>query len=275
MSDATERLVLPASRAERPRLVTTRWLTIARAVLLPLLTAGLILFAWWMVTTFSGLPAVILPPPDAVWRLLSTNMSVLAPHLWQTLIESTLGFLIASVSGVAIAIAITYSSVLREAFYPHLVLFQLIPKVALAPLFVVWLGIGAPARLAFATFIAFFPMVIATAQGLTEVPSDMIRLSRSLSASRWQVFTTIRLPYAMPYIFAGMKISVTMAMIGIIIGEFIASQKGLGYLILFASSQANTTLILAAVALLCVIGLAQFGIVVVLERIVRRHYGIH
>lgn len=244
-----------------------------RVVLLPLLTAALLLAAWWAVSTWSGLPAMILPPPASVWNLLSTQLPLLSGHMWQTLFESTLGFLIATVTGVAIAVVVTYSSVLREAFYPFLILFQLIPKVALAPLFVVWMGIGAPARLSFATFIAFFPLVIATAQGLTDVPADMIRLSRSLSASRWQVFQTIRLPYAMPYIFAGMKISVTMAMIGIIIGEFIAAQKGLGYLILFASSQANTALIFAAVALLCLIGLAQFGIVVLLERVVRDHYG--
>ncbi|WP_374390234.1 ABC transporter permease [Sandaracinobacter sp.] len=251
----------------------SRWFAYSRAVILPLLTGGCFLLIWWAVATWSGLPAVVLPHPAQVWKILSSNFPLLAGHMWQTLVESTLGFLIATVAGVSIAIVITYSNLMRQAFYPHLVLFQLIPKVALAPLFVVWLGIGAPARLSFATFIAFFPLVIATSQGLTEVPSDMLRLSRSLSATRWQVFRTIRFPYALPYIFAGMKISVTMAMIGIIVGEFIAAQKGLGYLILFASSQANTALILAAIALLCLVGLVQFGIVVLLEGVVKRHYG--
>ncbi|MBY6092860.1 ABC transporter permease [Maritimibacter alkaliphilus] len=250
-----------------------RLLRVARPVLLPTLTAAVLLGIWWALASWADLPAVVLPHPADVWSILKSNFPLLSTHMWHTAYESTLGFLIAMVTGVSLAILITYSAVLREAFYPHLILFQLVPKVALAPLFVVWLGIGAPARLSFATFIAFFPLVIATAQGLTEVPPEMIRLSRSLSATRWQIFRTIRFPYAIPYIFAGMKISVTMAMIGIIVGEFIASQKGLGYLILFASSQANTALILAAVILLCVVGLVQFGIVLALERAVRRVFG--
>lgn len=249
------------------------WFDSVSPVVLPLVTLALFIGGWFAIASYSGLPSVVLPHPMDVWKILQNNMPLLSKHMWQTLIESTLGFLIASVAGVTIAVVITYSRLLREAFYPHLIVFQLIPKVALAPLFVVWLGIGAPARLSFATFIAFFPLVIATSQGLTQVPNDMIRLARSLSASHWQVFCTLRFPYVMPYIFAGMKISVTMAMIGIIVGEFIAAKAGLGYLILFASSQANTALILASVALLCVIGLAQFGVVVLLERFVKRRFG--
>ncbi|WP_431282475.1 ABC transporter permease [Humitalea sp. 24SJ18S-53] len=257
----------PATTSLLRRLV---WL---RGVLLPIATALLCLLAWHLVVAYGNIPPVILPPPKAVWLILSNNMPLLLQHAWPTFVESLLGFAIATALGIVLAVAITYSRLLREAIYPHLVIFQLIPKVALAPLFIVWLGIGAPSRLAFATFISFFPLVVATSQGLSEVPSDMLRLANSLSATRWQVFRTIRFPYALPHIFAGMKIAVTMSMIGVIVGEFITAQRGLGYLILFAGAQAETALILAAVALLCAIGLAQFAMVALLERVVRRIYG--
>src|SRR6185312_9296646 len=112
-----------------------------------------------------------------------------------------------------------YSTILREALYPNLVVFQLIPKIALAPLFIIWLGIGSPSRLAFAIFISFFPIVIATTAGLTNVDRDMVRLCRALTASEWQIFTSVRLPSALPYVFSGMKIGVTLSIIGVIIGE--------------------------------------------------------
>jgi NitT/TauT family transport system permease protein len=152
------------------------------------------------------------------------------------------------------------------------VLFQLIPKVALAPLFIVWLGIGSQSRLAFALFISFFPIVISMATGLLEVDRDMLRLCRSLTATEWQIFTSVRFPAALPYLFSGMKIAMTMAMIGVIVGEFITAQAGLGYLIIFATSRAETGVIMAAIGLLCVIGLGLYGLVLLGEAAMRRWY---
>jgi NitT/TauT family transport system permease protein len=240
-----------------------------RPILLPALTAVMVLMVWEFVCRFYAVPKVILPAPSEVWRVLSFGLPLILPHAVPTTLEALAGFTIAGVMGIALASAITYSRLLREALYPNMVVFQLIPKIALAPLFIVWLGIGSESRLAFATFISFFPVVIATATGLSQVHPDMIRLGQSLTATKWQIFRTIRFPFAMPYIFSGLKIAVTMSMIGVIVGEFITAQQGLGYLILFASSKAETGLILACIALLCVIGLALFGVVALAERLAK------
>ena len=248
------------------------WAGRIRIVILPLMTALAMLLVWQFACSHGGISPIILPPPADVWAILAGNLPLLAGHAWPTFIESLGGFAIATVAGMVLAVALTASRLLREAFYPHLILFQLIPKVALAPLFIVWLGIGSPARLAFATFIGFFPVVVATSQGLTETPPEAIRLARSLSATGWQIFSTIRFPYAIPYLFSGMRIAVTMSMIGVVVGEFITAQRGLGYLILFAGSQSNTALILASVILLCGLGLIQYAMVAGLEALVRRLY---
>ena len=124
--------------------------------------------------------------------------------------------------------------------------------------------------MAFSVFISFFPMLIATAAGLGNVDHNMTRLCRSLNATRWQILVSIRFPASVPYIFSGMKISVTLAIIGIIVGEFITSQSGLGYLILFASGSQDTALVFASIAVLCVVGLVLYAGVVVAERITNR-----
>jgi NitT/TauT family transport system permease protein len=157
--------------------------------------------------------------------------------------------------------------------YPNLVLFQLIPKIALAPLFVVWLGISSESRVAFAAFVSFFPIVISAALGFASTEATTLRLCRSLTASEWQCFLMVRFPFALPAIFSGMKIAMTMAIIGVIIGEFISAKAGLGFYILYASSRMETGVIFAALLVLCVIGVGLFGAVALAEMLVRRVYG--
>ena len=166
-----------------------------------------------------------------------------------------------------------YSALAYQALYPNIIFFQLIPKIALAPLFIVWLGIGSSSRITFSIFICFFPILIATAAGLQSVETNMLRLCRSLRMSDWQVLVRVRFPTSPPFIFSGMKVAVTLAIIGIVVGEFIASQRGLGYLILFASSRQQTDLALACIAVLCVVGLVLYGGVVLAEKVVMRLYG--
>ncbi|HEV3395178.1 MAG TPA: ABC transporter permease subunit, partial [Xanthobacteraceae bacterium] len=165
------------------------------------------------------------------------------------------------------------SPLLRDTLYPNLVVFQLIPKVALAPLFVVWLGISSESRVAFAAFVSFFPVVISAAVGFSSTEASALRLCRSLTASEWQSFVMVRFPFALPAIFSGMKIAMTLAIIGVIIGEFISAKAGLGFYILYASSRMETGLIFAALFVLCVIGVSLFGAVGLAERLVRRSYG--
>ena len=137
-----------------------------------------------------------------------------------------------------------------------------------------WLGIGSQSRLAFSVFISIFPIIIATTAGLSAADPNAVRLCRSLTASEWQIFTNIRFPSALPYIFSGMKIGITLSIIGVIIGEFITSQRGLGYLIIFATSRADTVVAMAAIVVLCASGLLLYGAVALAEKLTDRRYGV-
>ncbi|MEO6749768.1 MAG: ABC transporter permease, partial [Casimicrobiaceae bacterium] len=246
----------------------------ARAVLLPVALALVVLVAWELAVRIGNVPEVILPSPSAIARSIVDQHAILLKHAVPTTLESAGGFVIASVLGIGLAILIAYSTLAREALYPNLVFFQLIPKVALAPLFIIWLGIGTPSRLAFSVFIAFFPIVIATTAGLLSVDRNMVRLCRSLTATEWQVFRSVRFPAALPYIFSGMKIAMTLSIIGVIIGEFITAQRGLGYLIIFATARADTVIAMAAIVVLCGAGLLLYGLVAAAEWFANRRYGM-
>ncbi|HKM69356.1 MAG TPA: ABC transporter permease [Stellaceae bacterium] len=246
---------------------------LGRLGLLPLLFALAVLVAWEVFCRASRVSPLLLPPPSAVWSVLSENWEILFQQSVPTTLETAIGFAVATLLGVALAIAITFSAWVREALYPNIVMFQLIPKIALAPLFIVWLGVGSRSCIVVAIFIAFFPVVVSTATGLVSAKPEVLQLCRSLTASEWQIFRLARFPYAMPFVFAGMKVGVTMAMIGVIVGEFITAQAGLGYIIMFASSAGETATVLAAIVLLCGIGLALFGLVALGEIAVQRWYG--
>jgi len=241
-----------------------------RPVILPLATAALVLLVWQITVGALRIPTVILPPPSEIGHELWRALPTLLYHAVPTTLDSLTAFFAASGLGVGLAVAITYSPFLRDMLYPNLVLFQLIPKVALAPLFVVWLGIGSESRVAFAAFVSFFPVVISAAVGFANAETSALRLCRSLTASEWQSFAMVRFPFALPAIFSGMKIAMTMAVIGVIIGEFISAQAGLGFYILYVSSRMETALIFAALLVLCVIGMALFGAVALAEQLVRR-----
>lgn len=246
---------------------------ILRLVVLPVGFAAATIALWQIMCQTLNIPQVLLPPPYAVWTVLRDNFPILFDETLPTLNESVLSFAIASVLGVAIAVALTFSAWVREAFYPGIVVFQLVPKIALAPLFIVWLGVGETTSVVVAVFIAFFPIVVSTATGLVSAKPEVLRLCESLTASEWQAFRLVRFPYALPYIFAGMKVGVTMAMIGVVVGEFITAQTGLGYVIMFAAGASETATVLAAIVLLCIIGLGLYGIVGLAELLVLRWYG--
>ncbi|RAI44489.1 ABC transporter permease [Rhodoplanes roseus] len=243
-----------------------------RSVGLPLGLALLVLAAWQIAVTVAKIPPVILPSPLSIAQYIVSRWDILLMHAVPTTLESAIGFVLATVLGVALAILITYSTLARDALYPNLVFFQLIPKIALAPLFIIWLGVGMQSRVAFSVFIAFFPIVIATTAGFMNVDRNMLRLCRSLTATEWQVFTAIRFPSALPYIFSGMKIAMTLAIIGVIIGEFITAQAGLGYLIIFATARADTEVSMAAIVVLCFAGLLLYGLVAFGEWLANRIY---
>src|SRR5258708_21530838 len=203
------------------------WWRIGRSVLLPLGFAMLATIAWELLCRVARISPLLLPPPSAVWTVLAENSEILFQHALPTMIETVVSFGLATLLGVALAIAITFSAWVREALYPNIVMFQLIPKIALAPLFIVWLGVGSRSCIVVAIFIAFFPVVVSTAAGLVSAKPEVLLLCRSLTASAWQMFRLARFPYAMPFVFAGMKVGVTMAMIGVLVGAFITAQSRL------------------------------------------------
>jgi NitT/TauT family transport system permease protein len=244
-----------------------------RPVVLPVATAAAMLLIWQVAAALLRIPAIVLPTPVEIagefWRVLP----VLLWHAVPTTRDTLLAFSAATVLGIGLAVAITYSPLLCDTLYPNLVLFQLVPKVALAPLFVIWLGIGSLSHVAFAGFVSFFPVVISTVVGFTGTDAAALRLCHSLTASEWQCFALVRFPFALPAIFSGMKIAMTMAIVGVIIAEFISSKAGLGFYILNAGSRLETANVFAALFVLCMIGVGLYGVVALAERCVRLIYG--
>ncbi len=238
-----------------------------------MLFAGAMLLVWQVLTVRLGVSSMLLVPPTAIWDVLVQAWPILAAQAWPTLVNAVAGFLLAAVIGIGLGGALVVSRRVEQAFWPHILIFQLIPKVAVAPLFIIWLGMGPTSRLCFAVFLSFFPIAVSAATGFRSVDRTALRLCQSLTASTWQTFFHVRMPYAIPHIFAGLKVGVTVAIIGVVIGEFVTAQEGLGYIIMFASSAAETALVFAAITLLCVIGLAMYGAVALAEMFVRRWYG--
>jgi NitT/TauT family transport system permease protein len=245
----------------------------SRAVTAPLAFVGALLVLWEVALRYVPLSRGVIVPPSDIYRTLVHAFPLLSMHMMSTLREIVMGFLLAASVGIAIGLAISMSDRVRQAFYPNIVLFQLIPKVAVAPLFVIWLGVGSPSRLVFAIFMAFFPIAVSTATGLQNTKAEAIKLCRSLTASEWQTFMKVRIPFAAPYIFAGLKVGMTMSMIGIIVGEFITGQEGLGYVIMFASSTGESAPLYAALFLLATLGLSLYSCVLLVEKLVQRWYG--
>jgi NitT/TauT family transport system permease protein len=239
-----------------------------RSILWPVVVILVVLAAWEVAVAWLRVKAVLLPSPTIIAGVFWTRGPLILEHMWPTFYQIVLGFLLSVAGGALVAVLITYSAAVRKGFYPLIVISQIVPKVAVAPLFVVWFGLGDLSRLLLAFLIAFFPIVINTATGLTSVDEDFVRMARAYMGSRWQIFTKIRLPHAMPLIFGGMKISITLAVIGVVVAEFVAAQRGIGYLIVMANGLLDTPLMMAAIAALSVMGLGLYGLVAGLERLV-------
>jgi NitT/TauT family transport system permease protein len=227
----------------------------------PILVTALLLVGWELAVRMLGIRSIILPPPSAVFEVMVLRYDLLLTHLWPSLYLTVLGFLLSVVGGVFVAVLITYSAIVREGFYPVIVVSQVIPKISIAPLFIVWFGTGTMSSLLLAFLVAFFPMTINAAMGFESIDEEIHRMARTFMGSRWQIFWKIRMPNALPYIFGGMKISITLAIIGVIVSEFVASQEGIGYLIKLAGGLLDTPLMMAAIAALSISGLALYAII--------------
>jgi len=237
-----------------------------------ILTCVGILLAWEALAQLAGIPQIVLPAPSEVGTEIVRSHRLLAGHALATGSETIAAYLLSAALGIFIASALTLSRPLKEAFYPYLVALQTVPKIALAPLFIVWLSIGFESRLAIAVFVSVFSIIVSLMSGLRATPPDALRLARSVGAGTLQTFFHLRFPYALSYLFSGLKIASTTVVIGVVVGEFITSEEGLGHLIMFAAARLETQLVMAAIAVLCLIGLAMYGAVCLLERLVLRWY---
>ena len=229
---------------------------------------GALLVLWQLGVQWLGVKEYILPTPLAALRTLADPNYRWTANFLATLYSVLGAFALSAVLGVLLAIVVVWNDLLMRTVMPVLILFNTLPKIALAPLFVVWLGYGIWPNIVIGTTIAFFPMVVNTAVGLASAEPEMLELVKTLRASRWKVLTKIRFPNAVPYIFVGLKLAATMSVIGALVGEFVASEKGLGSLIITGGVTMQTASIFASLTLISVLGLALYGLVVAVEQIV-------
>ncbi len=226
-----------------------------------------LLVAWEVIVRAAHVPEYLLPTPTQVLADLKTDWVVLGPAMWVTLREVLIGFVIATVAGVGLAVVLHLSGPLRRAMYPILIGSQTIPVVVLAPILVILLGYGILPKLVIVALICFFPIVVNGLDGLRAVDDDFILMMRTLDATRWGIFRRVEFPGALPSIFSGMRIAATFASIGAVFGEWSGSSAGLGFVMLEATPNLLTARIFAAILILTVISLVLFGLVSVVERI--------
>jgi NitT/TauT family transport system permease protein len=224
----------------------------------PILTFGVLIGLWQICTMYFAVPIWLLPSPSEIVLAFVEWRGELLQHTAVTLYETLVGFALSIALAIPLAVAVAYSPFLRKSVYPILLALQSVPKVAVAPLLALWIGFGALPKILVVFLVCFFPIVVATATGLTSVQPAVMDLIRSLSASQFQTFVKIRFPTAMPHIFVGLKIAITFAVIGAVIGEFVGSESGLGYLILVSSSQARTPVAFAALVVLTMMSILLY-----------------
>ena len=234
----------------------------------PTVALFVVLIAIWdLAARYGGIRPYLLPSPLSVWDALWHGEIAWGQHLWFTTWEIIGAFVLAAVFGVLLGVAIAWSPLLANALVPFLVFVNTLPKVAVAPLFLIWLGYGMFPNMLMGALIGFFPVVINTAVGLSQVETDMLDLGRVFSAPKWKIFLKIRIPNALPYILSALKITATAAVVGAIVGEFVASQKGLGFVITTTQSSMNTAVAFAALAWISLVGLLLYGAVVLLAKL--------
>jgi NitT/TauT family transport system permease protein len=263
MTDLVSPPVTPAPATEAPVRTSRVW-TVAWPVLGLAVAIGL----WWLATAVFSIETFILPSPPKVIDAFGRFPAELTKQGWSTVGNSVLGFLLSVLVGLLIGLALAASRVVERMLQPLLVALNAVPKVALAPLMLIWFGYGRTPVLGMAFLVCFFPIVLATATGLTTTPADLAELARSMDASRGQTFLRVRFPAALPQIFVGLKVGLPLAIIGVVVGEMQYGDSGLGMLIVQSSGQADTAFAFAAIVLLAVVSIVLYYLLVLIERLV-------
>lgn len=245
-------------------LAPLRWLLSTRRILLSFL---LLFLLWEGSVRLLGVPTYLLPPPSLIcsdflgrWHRVMQNTLI-------TTQEIVAGYLAAVLVSIPLALAIASSRFMEDTVYPIIVFFQIVPKIAIAPLFIIWFGFGFTPKLLLVFLLSFFPIVVSSIAGFKSVDAEIMDLARSTGASPWMMFRKIRLPYALPSIFTGLKVAAALAATAAVVAEFVASDRGLGYLLLEFNGNLNTSMVFATIIVLSLVGLLVYYVVELIERI--------
>jgi NitT/TauT family transport system permease protein len=233
--------------------------------LLPAAVFVALIIAWWAAVAIFKVPAFLLPPPEDVLPRIAADHRSFIFHGWVTIQEILLGFAASVVSAIPLGLLIALSPLAKRMLYPFLVFIQLVPKIAIAPLFVVWLGFGLTSKVLLTLLLTFFPLLLASIAGFQILDERLLYLTRSMGATTWQTFRYLRFPAALPVIFGGLKTSATIAATAAIVAEFVGSNQGLGYILLQGTANLDTVRVFAVLFLLTIIGLGLNLIVEVVE----------
>ncbi len=227
---------------------------------------------WWAVPGMLDIPRFILPtPPDLVEEFwLAVREGNLLTHTWITFVEIVLGFFLGSLLGIVVGYSLSFSRTLEVMISPYVLALQISPKIAFAPLFILWFGFGIFPKVLTAILVVFFPIMINVLVSVRFVDYDLIQLMRSFKASRWQIFWTVEFPSSLPALFSGLRIGATLAVIGVVVGELVGANIGLGYLLVVGEGQALTSLVLVTIFMLTMLGMFFYFAVVAVEKVVLR-----
>jgi NitT/TauT family transport system permease protein len=235
-------------------------------LLLPWLVIIAIFVLWEFFVTVLDVEEFVLPTPTAVFAAAWQWHWLILENAWQTFMTTAVGFLVAIAFGLSVGVAVGSSSVIYEGFYPALIGFNTIPKVALVPILVLWFGIGTVPAIITAFLLSFFPILVNVATGIATMEPELKDVLRALGATRWQVITKVGLPRSMPYFFASLKVAITVAFVGSIVAETVAGNKGIGYFMLVASSRFEVPLAFAALLVTGAMGIGMYAVASAIER---------
>jgi len=227
-----------------------------------------VLLGWELVVRLFGIPAFLLPGPVSVAGAFWESRELLLRHAVPTAGEAVVGFSCAAAAGVLSGLLINRSSLMERSLYPWLVVSQTLPIIAVAPILVTWFGYGPLPKVLVVTLYCFFPITVATADGLRSVDPDLVRLMRSFGASRWRIFSMVEVPGALPFLFGGFRLAVTYSVIGAVVGEWVGSSEGLGFLMIQDKAQFEIPRLFAEIALLSAMGVSLFLLVALLQRLI-------
>jgi NitT/TauT family transport system permease protein len=233
-----------------------------------ILLSFLLLFLLWEgAVRLFRVPTYLLPPPSVIFVDFLGRWNRVMQNTLITTQEIVAGYLTAVLVSIPLALVIAYSRFMEETVYPLIVFFQIVPKIAIAPLFIIWFGFGFTPKLLLVFLLSFFPIVVSSIAGFKSVDAEILDLARSTGASPWMMFRKIRLPYALPSIFTGLKVAAALSATAAVVAEFVASDKGLGYLLLEFNGNLNTSMVFATIVILSVVGLLVYYVVELIERI--------